>query len=128
MKIKRTLLLLVLLLLAGFARAQPLSYQIEEVYSNADGSVQFVVIREIAGQAGQQGLMGRQLTVTGPNVSRTFTFPRNLPSTATANARVLLGSVGFQALGVIAPDYVFPDRFLPVDCATLALTGVDSIT
>ena len=106
----------------GVARAQPLSYQIEEVYSNADGSVQFVVLRETDGLTGQQGLAGRQLTVTRPNVAKTFTFPGDLPSTATANARVLVGSVGFQALGLIAPDYVFPDRFLPVDGATLALS------
>lgn len=128
MKLDRLVLLFVLLLLAGFAAAQPLTFQIEEVYSNADGSVQFVVLRETAGVAGQQGLAGRQLASTGLNASKTFTFPNDLPSTATANARVLVGSIGFQALGLIAPDYVFPDRFLPVDGAALALSGIDSIT
>jgi hypothetical protein len=124
----RLLALAMLLLLAGLVRAQPLSYQIEELYSNADGSVQFVVLRESAGLVGQQVLTGRQLTVTGRHASKTFTFPSDLPSSATANARVLVGSVGFQALGLIAPGYVFPDRFLPVDGGTLALVGIDSIT
>jgi BNR repeat-like domain/Repeat of unknown function (DUF5648) len=128
MKPNRLVLLLALLLLAGFARAQPLSFEIAEAYSNADGSVQFVVLRETAGLNGQQGFMGRQLTATGAHSSKTFTFPNHLPSMATANTRVLIGSVGFQALGLIAPDYVFPDRFLPVDGATLALVGIDSIT
>ncbi len=128
MKLDRPLLVLILLLFAGLAGAQPLSYQIEELYSNADGSVQFVVLRETTGQAGQQGLGGRQLTATGLHATKTFTFPSDLPSSLTGNARVLIGSVGFQALGLIAPDYVFPDRFLPVDGGTLALVGIDSIT
>lgn len=129
MRLHRIVLLLALVLLAGLVRAQPLSFQIEQVYSNADGSVQFVVLRETAGQTAQTTLGGRQLTATGTHAaSRTFTFPRDLPSIETANARVLIGSVGFQALGLVAPDYVFPDRFLPVDGAAVVLAGIDSFS
>ena len=128
MKRIRVLASFFLLLLAGVAHAQPLSYQIDELYSNADGSVQFVILRETAGLAMQQGLAGRQLTVTGAHAARTFTFPSNLPSDATANARVLIATPGFQAIGLIAPDYVIPERFLPVDGATLAFVGTDSVT
>src|SRR5688572_1696908 len=117
-----------LLLLVGVAHAQSLSYQIDELYSNADGSVQFVILRETAGLAMQQALAGRQLTVTGRHATRTFTFPSNLPSDATANARVLVATAGFQAIGLIAPDYVIPDRFLPVDGGTLTFAGTDTIT
>ncbi|HVF64737.1 MAG TPA: sialidase family protein [Casimicrobiaceae bacterium] len=121
------LLLLPLVLLANVVHAQSPTYVIDQVYSNADGSVQFVVLRESTGQSGQHLFSGRQLTVSGRHGTRSFTFPRELPSTATANTRILVASVGFQSLGLIAPDYVFPDRFLPVDGASLTFAGGDSV-
>ena len=57
-----------------------------------------------------------------------MTFPTDLPSTATAGKRVLIGSQGLAALGVVAPDYVMPDGFLATDGATLNYAGVDQVS
>src|SRR5688500_10755740 len=109
MKRIRVLASFLLLLLSAAAHAQPLSYQIDELYSQADGSVQFVILRATAGVAVPQALAGRQLTVTGRHATRTVMFPSNLPADATVNARVLVATAGFQAIGLFAPDYVIPD-------------------
>lgn len=103
------------------------AFQIDEIYSNADGSVQYVVLRETAGANGQQALNGRQLVMTHGSYANTFTFVGDLPSSATANTHVLVASAGFVALGLITPDYVMRDRFLATDGATLNFAGVDQV-
>jgi len=122
--------------LAGFAIAlacAPVSatvatFAIDEIYSNADGTVQYVVLRETAGQAGGDGWSGRTLTMTHGATVKTFTFAADLPGSATANKRVLVATQGAAALGLVAPDYVVPDRFLAADGGTLAFAGVDAVT
>jgi hypothetical protein len=104
------------------------TFAIESVYSNADGSMQFVVLREKAGQPGQDQWAGRALTMTRPGVSRTITFPANLASSATAGRRVLVATAGVAALGLVAPDYAMPDRFLAAEGGTLDFAGVDQVT
>jgi len=54
-----------------------------------------------------------QLTAARAGTTKTYTVPAQLPSAATAGARVLVGTVGFQALGLVATDYTIPDRFIP---------------
>jgi hypothetical protein len=108
------------------ARAQAPSFSIDQIYSNADGSVQFVVLRETQGQDGQGAFAGLTLRSTGAGAPKTYTFPRNLPATATASARVLVGSIGFQALGLVATDFTIPDRFIPAESGTLLFAGATS--
>ena len=76
----------------SLALAQAPSFAIDQLYSNADGSVQFMVLRETQGQDGQTAFAGLTLRSTGAGVPKNYTFPRNLPSAATANARVLVGT------------------------------------
>ncbi len=111
---------------AAFAAAA--TFQIETIYSNADGAVQYVVLRETAGLDGQQSLAGGGLQVNHTGFTKGFTFLTDLPSSATANRRVLIASQGLAALGMIVPDYVFPNQFLATDGATLNLSGVDTVT
>jgi hypothetical protein len=113
-----------LLLIATAASA---AFQIDEIYSNADGSVQYVLLRETAGTNGLQGFNGLQLVTTHGSVVKAYTFVGDLPSSATANKHVLVASAGFAALGLIAPDYVFQDRFLATDGATLNFAGIDQV-
>lgn len=103
-------------------------FQIEQIYSNADGTVQFVVLHEFTGTNGENFLGGQQLTVTHAGVVKSFTFPGNLPSSATANKRVLIATPGFVALGLAAADYIIPNEFLPTDGGTLNYAGVDQVT
>jgi hypothetical protein len=92
-------------------------YKIEQVYSNADGTVQFVVLKSVADFENQW--KGHTLTSTDSSGVRTFTFPVNLPSENTAFTKVLVASQGFAALGLVTPDYVIPNNFLPVGAGTL---------
>ena len=103
------------------------TFAIESIYSNADGSMQFVLLREKAGQAGQDQWTGRTLTMTRPGIARTLTFAGNLPGPGTANKRVLVATAGVASLGAVAPDYVMPDRFLAAEGGRLDFAGVDQV-
>ena len=103
-------------------------YRIESIYSNADGTVQFIVLHESSGVNGQTALTGHALTVTRNGVAKTYAFPNNLPLRPTANARVLLATSGFAALNLIAPDYILPDQFLATDAATVDYAGVHQVS
>jgi hypothetical protein len=103
------------------------TFAIESIYSNADGSMQFVVLREKASQAGQDQWAGRTLMMTRPGIARTFTFPGNLAGPNTANKRVLVATAGVASLGLVAPDYVIPERFLAAEGGTLDFAGADQV-
>jgi hypothetical protein len=53
------------LLVAAAACAQAPSFQVDQLYSNADGTIQFVVLHEKTGQNGQDHLAGVALHATG---------------------------------------------------------------
>src|SRR5438552_1933446 len=94
-------------------------FQIEQLFSNADGTVQFIVLHEFTGSNGEHLLGGMPLISTHAGVNKVFIFPNNLPSSQTAGKRVLIGTQGFAALGIITPDYTVPNGFLPTDGGTL---------
>ncbi len=102
-------------------------WDIEEVYSNADGSVQFV---RLSSKSDGQGLLtGHALTFTGPGGPRTFTFSTNLASNATANRSLLIGTSTLQSLYGIVPDYVIPSSFFAKGVgANLDFAGADSVS
>jgi hypothetical protein len=51
-----------------------------------------------------------------------------MAASPTANKRVLVATQGFADLGIVAPDYIIPNGFLPTDGGTLDYAGVDSVT
>ena len=116
------------LLAAGGARASFHTFAIESIYSNADGTVQFVVLRETQGFPGENLWSGHSFTSTHAGATKTFPFATNLPSNQTGHKAVLLASQGFAALNLIAPDYVLPNGFLATDGGTLNYAGVDTVT
>jgi hypothetical protein len=83
-------------------------WTMNELYSNADGSVQFLEMTALTG--GQQFLSGHTLIASSGGVSRGFTFPGNLPGD-TSGRRMLIATQGFAALNVVTPDYVVPNGF-----------------
>ena len=105
------------------------TFQIDELYSNADGTVQYIVMHEAFGFPGQNFLAGHAMQSTGPGGTKTFSYPNNLPgSPSTAGRRFLMGTAGFAALGVAAPDYTIPDGFLPLTGGSLNYAGFDMFT
>ena len=72
------ILALVLAVAAPAAWATFHTYQIDEMFSNADGTIQFVVLHEAVGMNGQNFLDGRTFTSTSGGTTNTFVFPSDL--------------------------------------------------
>jgi hypothetical protein len=83
-------------------------WRIEEVYSNADGTIQFIEMTTCCGSAGGEIFIGGQRLSSNTN---SFTFPANL-TTATPNDHLLLATDGYAALPGVPPrDYKIVDNF-----------------
>jgi len=125
----RLLAAFALLAFASHAPAAFHLFRIQQLYSNADGTIQFVVLGECCGGNGEHLWAGQQLVASSAAAgTRTFSFPRNLPSSATAARRVLVATQGYAALGVVTPDFIIPDNFIPVGGGSLNYAGVHQVT
>ena len=103
-------------------------WEINELFSNADGSIQFI---EMFSQAD-----GQELLNTGPDVAQLSStdgltthlmasFPNDLPSELTANKFFLIATPGFAGLtGAVTPDYTMPDGFLFIDGGTVVFADM----
>lgn len=117
-----------LLLLASSAWATFHTFRIHELYSNADGTIQYIVFRENEGFNGENLWANHDMTARARGgVATVFTFPNNLLSSATANSYVLVGTRAFSLLNLLEVDYVMPDGFLPVTGGELNFADVDAI-
>jgi hypothetical protein len=146
----RWMLALALALATTSALAAFHFYRIEQVFSDASGNVQFVVMHESAGMSGEQFWTGHPFTSTHLGTTKTFVFPNDLPveamcmpcyygccasemmspmmpmmsvmpaTTSTANTRVLIATQGFADLHILTPDYIIPNGFLPTDGGTIS--------
>ena len=124
----RTFLLACLAVLALPAQASFHTYKINEIYSNPDGTIQFVELREAAGAGGQNFLAGIPLVSSSGTNTKTFTFPSSLPSSNTAGTFVLIATQGFANLGIVAPDYIVPNNFLFQPAGSINYGNVDTVT
>jgi Ca2+-binding RTX toxin-like protein len=102
-------------------------WTISEVYSNADGSIQFIEL--FTTSPGETLIAGHTITFTptggGP---AGYVVPGNL-SSSTANKSLLFATQGFADLGIVTPDFIIPSGFLSAGGGTLNLfDGVDSLT
>jgi hypothetical protein len=132
------------------------TYQIEEIFSNTTGTVQFIRMHESQGMSMEYLWAGNRLQSTSTHLgtTQTFVFPNNLPvggmcnpyygcatammsqmmspvmptAVSTANTRVLIATQGFADLHLITPDFVVPNGFLAVDGGTINYAGVDFLT
>lgn len=116
---------IVLLFAAGTARAAFHLWALNEVYSNADGTVQFIELTALAG--GQEFLAGHAITSRQGAAAKSYTFASNLPGD-TQGRSMLIGTTGFAALGLVAPDYIVPNGFLFTSNGSVDFAGVDSIS
>ena len=116
---------LLLLGFAGSAQANFHLWKINEIYSNADGSVQFIEFSTQSG--GQQFLSGHTITTSQGTQSKSFTFPNNLPGDS-ANKTFLVGTQGFAALNIVAPDYVVPNGFLFLGNGSINFANFDLVS
>ena len=128
-RILRSGVAVILLFAANTALAAFHLFSIEQIYSNADGTVQFVVLHQPSGPNGENQWGGLSLTSSGPaGPLKDFTFPSNLPSSLTSGKRVLVATQGFANLGIVAPNFVIPNGFLQVPNGTVNYAGVSQVT
>lgn len=99
-------------------------WRITQLFSNADGTVQFIELTALA--SGQQFLSGHTLASSQGASTHTYTFTRDLPGDSADMSEggyygmgmpmsfhsIVIGTQGFAALGVVTPDYVVPNGFL----------------
>ncbi|QJR16520.1 hypothetical protein [Usitatibacter palustris] len=111
-------------LAAGFpVQASFHLWTINEIYSNADGTVQYIELT--TADAGQQFLAGHTVSTSSTgSATQNYTFGTNLPGDS-AGKKFLIATSGFAALGILVPDYVVPNGFLFKHAATLDFSGVD---
>jgi serralysin len=103
---------------------------IQEVFSDASGTVQFIELA--APFDGESFWAGHTITVSqAGSTTHSFTFTVNLPSTQTANRPVLVATQGFADLGLVTPDFIVPNGFLFTAGSTVTISfgeGVDVVT
>lgn len=125
----RSLAALALVFFASVGQAAFHNFRIEQIYSNADGSIQFVVLHEAFGQNNENLWNGNSLVATpAGGAARVSQFPQNLPNASTANKRVLVATPGFAALNIVTPNYTMPAGFIPVGGGSLNYAGVHTVT
>jgi hypothetical protein len=123
------LLMLFFCLCAGFwtasAQASFHLYQIFQIYSSSDGTVQYVELFQptSTGVGGQNFLAGH--TLTGGS---TYDIATNLPNSNTLGTHVLFATQAFANLGVVTPDYIIPAGVISAAGGTINYAGVDSVT
>ncbi len=102
-------------------------YSIQEIFSNADGSVQFVELA-VGNFNGESFWAGQALTASrAGQPNHVFTFPAHLPSSLTANTTVLVATQGFAELGLVTPDFIMPAGFLYTAGGSLNFAFVDTV-
>ena len=102
-------------------------WTISEIYSNGDGSVQYIELSTAS--AGQQFLSGHAIQTHNPNNSlrSTFNFAGDLPGDS-AGKTFLIATAGFAAVAGVAPDYTVAAAFMNPLGGSVDFAGVDGIT
>ena len=123
-KVIKLALFVALLLLPAPAWAHyHLGWIINEVYTNADGTNQFIELFNPSDN-------GQDVFNTNPNTgpaslfsddtSNEFVFPSNLPSSLTSGKYLLIGTSGFASLaGAPAVDFTLPGSFFDITGDTI---------
>lgn len=122
-------------LLGGAAAAAVPTFRIDSLYSSLDGAVQFIRLTETQGLDGQHRFAGLKITSAHDGVVREYTFTKDLPTTYTAHASILV--VAVQGIGLLEswnggpyccwlPYYGdLPARFLATGAGAVDFAGVD---
>lgn len=109
-------------------------YQIDQIFSDAYGNVQYIEFTDAIASPfgdGQQFLTGHQLNSALGTSTLTYTFATDLPATVahtTANTKFLVGTQAFANLGIVAPDYIVPNGFLFIPGGTITYVFADQVT
>ena len=125
----------VLAALVGFLASAPCSaatvpWRICEVYSNADGSSQFIQLcggSDELPYSPESSLYNALLTASDGSSTQRFLIPKNVTGYYDSH-RVLVATQGFANLNLIKPDFVMPNGFLPIPNGSISLANYDSVS
>ena len=112
-----------MILFASAASATFHLWRMSELFSNADGTVQFVELE--CAFSGEGFIGGHQLSATGGGTTRVFPIADHLQGD-TAGKRLLFATQGFAALGVVTPDFVLPNGFFTAAGGSINFADVDT--
>ena len=85
-------------------------WEISEIYSNADGTVQYIEL--FTASNSQQFTTGRTIRASQGASSNDFVFPGNTPA-PTGGHHLLLATADFASLpGAVTPDFTLADGFI----------------
>jgi hypothetical protein len=107
-------------------------WDVKEIFSNADGSVQFIEF--FCGAASfEHFLANHPMSATSDGAVVNYTFSGNLNTQqSTANRHFLAATAGFAALpGGVAPDYTIPANFFNPNATSVTINfsgGTDVVT
>ncbi|MEP7068271.1 MAG: hypothetical protein ABI789_03475 [Usitatibacter sp.] len=114
--------MLAAMLFASAASASFHLWRMNELFSNADGSVQFLELT--VNSSGEGFVGGHTLSATGGGTTRSFTMPDNLQGD-TSGKHLLFATQGFAALNIVTPDFVVPNGFFTRTGGTINFADVD---
>jgi len=115
-------------MLASSSQAAFHLWSVRELYTNLDGTQQFIEFVDAFGS--QQFVGGQTIQVTDQagTTTHTFTIPNDLPD-ESFNRAFLIATSGFAAApGAVAPDFIIPDGFLFAGGGTFDFFGLNSGT
>lgn len=99
--------------LSGQVQAGSHLWVVNELFSNADGTIQFIELHECCGSSFEVNIGGK--TITGDTNGSVFVIPSNLED-ITASRYLLFATQAFADFaGTPTPDYIIPDNFFSVD-------------
>lgn len=114
---------LVLLLGSSPALSGVHLWRVKEIFSNADGTIQFIELATCCNSMSEFGLNGQILRSN----SHSFTFPSNVSGT-TLNKHVLLATSAFRAMpGAPTPDHIIADNFFSTTADTIVFSVYDTL-
>src|SRR5438105_8662865 len=94
----------------GWALAGSHLWRINEVFSNASGTIQFIELKECCGDNFETGVNGHTMTSN----TRSYVIPGSALPPTTALKSLLFATPAFAALpGAPTPDFVFPASSVP---------------
>lgn len=104
-------------------------FAIQQLYTNADASIQFIVLIETTGANNENLLKGHFLTTTHADFSlyKSLKFPTDILSPLTARKKILIATQGFAALGLVTPDYVVPNGFIDPSGGSVNYADVSTV-
>jgi len=121
----RLSILLISALFAQSANAEFHLWVLNEFYSDASGTVQYIELS--TNDSEQEFLSGHAISASQGASIHTFIFPADLPGDTTGHS-FLVGTQGFADLGIVTPDYIVPNGFLFLTNGSVNFAGVDSVT